>query len=145
MGRDRPMKNDPDRSYPPRARLRLRSEVRAVLDTGEVFPGRQCLVRRTPNAGLGARLGIAAPRAYGGAVRRNRFRRLVREAFREVRPRLGDHDLFVTPRRGLTEPTLEGVRDDLLRTTTGPPAPRQDRRAAGPRAPGQSRPAKRVS
>jgi ribonuclease P protein component len=117
----------PDRSYPPRARLRTRNEVREVLDRGEVFPGRQCLVRRIPNAALGARLGIAAPRAYGGSVRRNRFRRLVREAFRHLRAALGDHDYFVTPRRGLAEPTLEGIRADLLRTTSATAAVRRER------------------
>jgi ribonuclease P protein component len=114
--------------YPRTARLRRQNEVRAVLDGGDVFPGRECLVRRIANGGRGARLGIAAPQAYGNAVRRNRFRRLVREAFRAVRERLGDHDLFVSPRRGLCEPTLAGLRDDLLRTTTAAPVPRAARR-----------------
>ena len=49
------------------------------------------------------RLGVAAPRAYGGAVRRNRFKRLVREAFRSLRADLGAVDVFVAPRRGNLE------------------------------------------
>jgi ribonuclease P protein component len=65
------------------------------------------------NAGLGARLAIAAPRAYGNAVRRNRLRRLVREAFRRLRPSLGDVDLLVAPRKTLREPTLEGLLHGL--------------------------------
>lgn len=60
-----------------------------------------------------ARLGVATPRKYGGAVRRNRFRRLLREAFRRVAGALGSVDLLVEPRRDVAEPTLAGLLRDL--------------------------------
>jgi ribonuclease P protein component len=80
-------------------------------------------VVRVRENGLGrARLGLATPRAYGDAVRRNRFRRLAREAFRSVRARLPAVDLLVEPRRDLGEPTLDGLVRDLL-LLAGPRAP----------------------
>ena len=94
-----------------------------MLSRGEVYPGRQALVRRLANESGGARLGLSTPRAYGGAVRRNRFRRLAREAFRALRSELGAYDYMVSPRRHLVEPTLEGLGADLLRTLRATPAP----------------------
>lgn len=122
-----------DHSYPKDARLRRRPDFRRILAHGEVYPGRQALVRRLANDAGQARLGISTPRAYGSAVRRNRFRRLVREVFRGLRAELGSYDYLVSPRRHLAEPTLEGLRDDLLRTRAATPAPprRPGARGAG--------------
>ncbi len=111
-------------TYPKSARLRRRSQFLAVLGRGRVYPGRQGLVRILPNAVGCARLGLATPRRYGDAVRRNRFRRLAREAFRTLREELGAVDVFVAPRRGLTEPTLEGLRADLRAAPGAAHAPR---------------------
>lgn len=120
----------PGCSYPRAARLRLQRDFRAVLDHGEAVPGRQCLVRRLARAQGPARLGIATPRGFGGAVARNRFRRLVREAFRVLAPSLGALDLMVSPRRGLREATLAGIRADLeravRRSERPPPPPRRE-------------------
>ncbi len=66
-----------------------------------------------PNKAGRARLGMAAPRRYGNAVRRNRFKRLVREAFRRAGGALGRFDYMVTPRKTLREPTLAGITRDL--------------------------------
>ncbi len=113
--------------YPKSARLRRRGEFRALLDGGEVFPGREALVRRLRRTSGSARLGVTVPRGYGGAVRRNRFRRLAREAFRGVSAGLGPMDLLLSPRRGLTAPTLAGLRRDLEHAAR-----------AAPRDPGQA-------
>jgi ribonuclease P protein component len=110
-------------TYPHEARLRRARDFRAVLDRGEVLPGRQCLVRRLVRPEGVARLGVAAPRGMGGAVVRNRFRRLVREAFRALRADLGPLDLLVSPRRGLKDPTLAGVAADLRRAALPRAAP----------------------
>ncbi len=101
--------------YPPALRLRRAPEFRRVLDHGEARPGREVLVRRLRREAGPPRLGIAAPRGFGGAVARNRFRRLVREAFRALAPGLPPVDLLVSPRRGLSTPTLAGIRADLER------------------------------
>ena len=69
-----------------------------------------------------ARLGIATPKKYGDAVRRNRFRRLTREAFRALAARLPSRDLLIEPRRDLVEPTLDGLKRDFA-LACGTPLP----------------------
>lgn len=118
-------------AYPKRARLRRRGEFQRVLAHGEVYPGRQALVRRATNRHGEPRLGISTPRGYGNAVRRNTFRRLVREAFRHLRGELGAYDYLVSPRRHLEHPSLKAVQADLRRTLTASPAPPRER--VGPR------------
>jgi ribonuclease P protein component len=112
------------RTYPREARLRRALDFRAVLDSGAVLAGRECLVRRLTRESGVARLGVAAPRGMGGAVVRNRFRRLVREAFRALRAGLGPVDLLVSPRRGLARPALEGIAADLRRAVEPRATPR---------------------
>ena len=114
-------------TYPRSVRLRSRAAFRRVVTEGDVFPGRQVLVRRCSNGKGFARLGVATPARYGSAVRRNRLRRLVREAFRQHRSALGSFDYMVSPRKHLLTPTLAGVRDDLLATQSRAPAPRRTR------------------
>ena len=113
--------------YPPAYRLRRAVDFRALQTAGEVFPGSEAVVRRRPNGLDHARLGIAAPTRYGDAVRRNRFRRLVREAFRACLGELGAFDYLVVPKRTLEEPTLAGLVHDLARTKTARPAPPRER------------------
>jgi ribonuclease P protein component len=51
------------------------------------------------------RLGLAVPRAVGSAVVRNRMKRQLREAWRQVLPEVpAGHDYVVVARPGLAEP-----------------------------------------
>jgi ribonuclease P protein component len=51
------------------------------------------------------RLGLAVPRSVGSAVVRNKVKRLLREAWRELLPRVPTgHDYVLVARPGLAEP-----------------------------------------
>ena len=52
-----------------------------------------------------SRLGLAVPRTVGSAVVRNRMKRLLREAWRELLPNVpAGHDYVLVARPGLAEP-----------------------------------------
>lgn len=104
----------PSHGYPRTARLRSERDFATLRRLGgRRYTGREAVIRVVSVGGDGPRLGLATPKAYGHAVRRNRFRRLAREAFRHVRPELRPVDLLVVPRRDLREPTLDGLCTDL--------------------------------
>ena len=79
-----------------------------------------------PRNGDVTRLGIAATRKLGGAVQRNRAKRLVREIFRRHQHPPG-LDIVVVPRTALLEAPWPVIQDRvcrLPRSPRPPPAPR---------------------
>jgi ribonuclease P protein component len=62
----------------------------------------------------GPRLGLTATRRVGGAVVRNRGRRLVREAFRRHRDLLGPWDLVVNLRGGAARSGFAAVEAEFV-------------------------------
>ncbi|MDY7108851.1 MAG: ribonuclease P protein component [Planctomycetota bacterium] len=92
---DRPL-----RSRLPRA-LRLRSsrQFRAVYEARVSHRAGPLVIYACPNGLDQTRLGLSVPRRAGGAVRRNRIRRLLREAFRLQRRDLpSGYDVVVNVR-----------------------------------------------
>jgi ribonuclease P protein component len=84
------------------ARFRSRRHLRTgaafdrVFKRGARHGGRLFLVVAAPNGFTFDRLGLAVSRRVGGAVARNRARRLLRESFRRLEhPRGGGADLVV--------------------------------------------------
>jgi ribonuclease P protein component len=62
-----------------------------------------------------SRLGIAVPRSVGSAVVRNRVKRLLREAWRELLPTVPPgHDYVIAARPGIAEPAETRGRDWLV-------------------------------
>ncbi len=61
----------------------------------------------------GPRLGITASKRYGNAPERNRFKRLVREAFRQNYSRLPNIDLNVVPRQQAKGAKLQEIASEL--------------------------------
>ncbi len=89
----------PRSTYPPEARLRRKAEFDRVFDEGVRAAGRGILLIGRAAEGA-SRLGVPCGRRFSKrAVDRNRFRRLVREAFRLERARWPKAiDLVVLPR-----------------------------------------------
>ncbi|HUU21132.1 MAG TPA: ribonuclease P protein component [Phycisphaerae bacterium] len=71
-----------DDRFPKSARLRKRAEYLSVQGQGRKLQTRAYLALALEREDDGVRLGITTSRRLGGAVVRNRARRLVREAFR---------------------------------------------------------------
>ncbi len=70
--------------FRPRQRLRTAAEFDRVFRRGVRLDGTLFLLVAAPNGGGYDRLGLAVSRRVGGAVTRNRVRRLLRESFRRL-------------------------------------------------------------
>jgi ribonuclease P protein component len=89
-----------------RRRLTSGAEFDAVFKRGARLPGRLFLLVYAPNGSGRDRLGLAVSRRVGGAVARNRARRLLRESFRRSVGRVrSGYDLVV-----VAHPALVGCR-----------------------------------
>ena len=76
----------------------------------------------TPGSG---EVAIVAARRVGGAVERNRARRILRAALREIAPQVGDDDVVVVAREGIRSARTQDLvaemtellrREGLVRT-----------------------------
>jgi ribonuclease P protein component len=104
-----------DERFPRRDRVRQRADFERIYQQ-EVYAADQLLVVRGCRNGLShARLGLAVSRKVGNAVVRNRWKRLIREAFRRSRPRLPvGFDFLLRPRQGAA-PDYRAIADSLPR------------------------------
>ena len=116
------------RGRPKRGRLSRSADFERVYRQGRSVANRWLVLYAFPNAdadadgGAGPRLGLSVSRKVGGAVDRNRVKRLLREAFRAEAGRVpADRDIVVVARpeaRELAEREgLAGVRralDELI-------------------------------
>ena len=97
--------------FRPHERIRRRSEFQEVYERGVRIHGRYATVFVLPNQRAVGRLGIAATKKLGGAVQRNRAKRLIREVFRRNNIAPG-FDVVVIPKRELLDATLTVLEAD---------------------------------
>lgn len=108
---------------PKRGRLSRSAEFERVYRQGRSIGNRFLVLYTFPRADAetaddGPRLGVSVSRKVGGAVDRNKVKRLLREAFAGQQARLpNDHDVVVVARPDVRELAeregLAGVRDAL--------------------------------
>jgi ribonuclease P protein component len=94
-------------------RVRRRKDYLAIYDHGTRLSGSLMTVFVRPNTLGLARLGIAATRKIGSAVRRNRAKRRVRELYRRHKIS-GGIDVVVIPRREFIDAPLARIEADFL-------------------------------
>ena len=98
-------------AFPPALHLKRPSEFRTVLDRGAKRHTGGFILFRAANRLERPRLGVSISRKIGGAVVRNRVKRLVREAFRlNWRSwELSGTDLVVIAKRGAASLSFHDV------------------------------------
>lgn len=95
-------------TLPKSHRLRRPAEFRRVYDQGRSAADAVLVVYALANQLPFSRLGLSVSRKVGGAVARNRWKRLLREAFRHVRGDLPPGcDLVLIPRVAAPPPLSE--------------------------------------
>ena len=100
-----------------RNRLSRSRDFDAVYRRGRSASSRYLVLHwfaRTEDADGEPRLGLAVPRSVGSAVARNRVKRLLREAWRELLPAVpAGQDYVLAARPGLAEPAETRGKDWL--------------------------------
>jgi ribonuclease P protein component len=91
-----------DERFRPARHIRRREDFEQVYDRGSRQSARLMTAFILPRPDRITRLGIAATRKLGGAVERNRAKRLIREIFRRHLHPPG-LDIVVVPRAGLLD------------------------------------------
>jgi ribonuclease P protein component len=99
----------------PEQRIRRRAEFQRVYQLGTRVHGRYSTIFVLANQLSVGRLGIAATKKLGGAVRRNRAKRLIREVFRHSNPAPG-LDVVVVPKREMLDAGLTALEVDYRQT-----------------------------
>ena len=100
-------------TFRPQEHLRRPDDFRRVYERRRSASNEWLIVYACPNGLLYTRLGLSVSRKMGKATRRNRLRRLYREAFRLTRHELpAGLDLVLIPRRP-DEPPLEELKRSL--------------------------------
>lgn len=89
-------------------RVRRRADYKQIYDRGVKVHGKLFTLFTLSNNLAFGRLGIAATRKLGGAVVRNRAKRLIREVFRHNKLAPG-FDVVVIPKREMLDASLTAI------------------------------------
>ncbi|MCZ6696611.1 MAG: ribonuclease P protein component [Acidobacteria bacterium] len=104
-----------DHRFRPLDRIRRRSEYQTIYHKGRRIPSGKFVLFVMQNSWGRPRLGITMTKRVGGAVRRNRAKRLVREIFRKHKSEWKCIDIVVNGRPGLHQVPYEELEADFLK------------------------------
>jgi ribonuclease P protein component len=103
----------PRRSFTPADRIRKRSEYQRIYAKGQKISSKNLVLFYVENGLERPRMGMTVTRRTGGAVQRNRTKRLLREWFRESRQELPAMDLVINAREGIHRMSLEALSREM--------------------------------
>ena len=85
--------------------------MRRVFDVARPRRGNRVVLFLAPGSGLWA---VVAARRVGGAVERNRAKRVLREAWRQVSPQVkGDFDTVLVAREAIRGATMQDLVSEM--------------------------------
>jgi len=92
-------------------------QFRVCYERGRRVVGRYAVIFYARAPGDGPRVGVVASKRVGGAVQRNRAKRLLREAGRNITGKLNDPDtwLVLVAKSAILARTSREVQDDIER------------------------------
>ena len=97
--------------FPKTLRILKRSTFQEITKSKKRFVGKSLVIQY--RFAEYPRIGLTVTRKFGSAVKRNRFKRLAREAFRLLAPELPPLELVVMPKNDCTAFSLDGMIHDL--------------------------------
>jgi ribonuclease P protein component len=107
--------NGPDQGLARTQRLTRSADFQAAFESGIKAVGQRMVLYLLPRPEGRLRLGVVSSRKLGGAVARNRARRLLREAYRRNRYRMrGAADVVLVARPALLAATWNEIENELL-------------------------------
>lgn len=109
------MVNTPPEGFPWRHRIVRRADYHALYESGRKLYSENFVLFGRENDLDHHRLGITVSRRIGGAVVRNRIKRLLREVFRRSRGEIPHHfDFVVNAKRDCRKVGFEALRREFL-------------------------------
>jgi len=97
--------------FPKSARILKRKEFLALGKNSERFVGDQLFIQYQESST--PKLGITTVRKFGNAIKRNAFKRSVREAFRLTFSSLPPCKMVIFPKKGLETFSFQKISEDL--------------------------------
>jgi ribonuclease P protein component len=107
----------PSEKLPRRERITAERDFKPVFEEGKVFRGEIFKVYVLKNGRLGRRAGFIAGRTVGNACRRNRAKRLLKEAYRRTKNRMkpGGFNLVFIAKPGMAEAAYARVETEMIK------------------------------
>jgi ribonuclease P protein component len=100
--------------FPKSARLRNRYEFLKIFSNSQRYFGQFIIIELGLNNNLCPRLGITVTKKYGNSCKRNRFKRIVREAFRLCRSNLPQgRDFHIRPQKTSYRATSLDISEEI--------------------------------